>query len=136
MRAHEVNMSAAQSANWQKLVTRVTPVLRHLKTLNDELHAAQGASQEVTAKIQRVTHDCEKMSADIICTVAGSGGETVIRTLKVHPDAPPLQTLHPRELRARLRESRADNGILFSGSGGAFEWTFSADAAGGPEEKT
>jgi len=124
MRAHEIHMNAEQEANWHKLVKRVTPALRRLKSLNDEVHAARNACQDIVDRIQRVTHDCETMSAGIDCRVVAMQGETVIRTLKVRLDEPSLQTLHPRELRARLRESGGDNEIMFNGSEGEFEWAF------------
>lgn len=136
IRSHEINMSDAQNANWQKLLTRVTPQLRHLKTFNDELQAARNASRELAGKIEHIAQDCQAMSADISCKVASIAGDTVIRTLKIHLDAPSMQTLQARELRARLRESGADSTILFNGSDGEFEWAFSRNGGEGPDSPT
>lgn len=133
LRAHEINMSDAQNANWQKLLTRVTPELRRLKTLNDELQAARNASRELAGKIQAIARDCEEMSTDISCAVTSIAGDTVIRTLKIRLDAPSLQTLQPRELRARLRESGADSTILFNDDEGAFEWAFAGSGEAGAD---
>lgn len=124
MRANEIHMTAEQEANWQKLLTRVTPMLRNLKTLNDELRAVRAASRDAAEKAERLTQDCRNMSAGIACSVTSIAGDTVVRLLKIRPDAPPLHTLQARELRARLRGSGPDSARLFSGSEGAFEWTF------------
>lgn len=123
MRSNELRLTTEQSANWQKLLSRVLPVLRRLKTLNDELHAVRSASREVSAKMERLHQEYKAMSAAIDCRVEFIAGDTMIRTLPVRLDAPPLHTLGQRELRARLRESGVDCNILFSGNAGDFTWT-------------
>lgn len=122
MRSNELRLTTEQSANWQKLLARVLPVLRHLKTLNDELQAMRGASRDVSAKMEHLHQECKAMSAAIDCRVEFIAGDTVIRTLPVRLDAPPLHALGHRELRARLRESGAGCTILFSGAEGEFAW--------------
>ncbi|HEY0843817.1 MAG TPA: flagellar assembly protein A [Noviherbaspirillum sp.] len=125
LRAGELNMSQQQEANWQKLLSRVTPLLHQLKMRNDELNALRGASQALAGRIESITRRSREMSSNIACSVGTMRGETAIRTLKSHLDAPSLQTLAHKELRACLRESRAECTILFNGSAGNFEWTFS-----------
>lgn len=123
MRSNELRLTTEQSANWQKLLSRVLPVLRHLKSLNDELQGVRSACREVSAKMERLHQECKAMSAAIDCRVEFIAGDTVIRTLPVHLDAPPLHALGQRELRARLREASAGCTILFSGCEGEFVWT-------------
>lgn len=131
LRAKELNMTAEQAANWQKLLTRVAPMLQRIKTLNDESRQARGTNETLIRTIQELTGESTKMSSDISCSVAAISGETMIRTLKVHPEHAALETMQPRELRVRLRESGADCTALFNGSSGEFEWKFSE--AGEPE---
>ncbi len=124
LRAKELNMTPEQAANLQKLMTRVAPALRQLKALNNDLQAARIANDEAARKIQDLTQECERKSAGITCNVTAITGETLIRTLKLHPGAVPLHMLAPRELRARMCESNPASEILFSGSDGEFAWTF------------
>ncbi len=131
LRAREITMTLEQDTNWQKLQDRVAPVLRQLKALNAELHNARIAGEYVAQKIQDITHKRQAMSVDISCKVSAITGETIIRTLRIQPDAPTLQSLPQRELRTRLRESGADSTILYSGSDGDFEWIFSGNGEGG-----
>ena len=125
LRSGELTMNQQQEANWQKLLSRVTPLLQQLKIRNDELSALRGAVQNLSTRIDGITRRSREMSANIGCSVASIGGETVIRTLKSSHDAPALHTLHHRELRASLRESSAAHGVLYSGREGNFKWTFS-----------
>jgi uncharacterized protein (DUF342 family) len=130
VRAKQINMTLEQDANWQKLQDRVAPILRQVRALNAELQDARFASHEVATKIQAITQKREEMFVDIVCKVNAVTGETNIRSLKIPPDAPVLQSLPARELRARLRESGPDSTSLFQGSEGTFEWRFDHDASG------
>jgi uncharacterized protein (DUF342 family) len=125
LRAKELNMTVEQAANWQKLLTRVTPILQRMKTLNDELRNASSANEKLSKTIQEITRESANVSANISCNVAEIIGDTLIRAMKIHPEQAPLETLQPRELRARLRESGANSTVLFNGSDGEFEWSFS-----------
>ncbi|CAN5334247.1 hypothetical protein BH11PSE11_BH11PSE11_27470 [soil metagenome] len=124
VRAKEIKMTSEQAANWDKLEARVAPVLRHLRDLSEELQAMRSSHENVTAKIQAVKDEREKISADIGCRVDLVCGETLVRSLKVNPEEAALATLSARDLRARLRESDARNKILFSGSSGDFSWKY------------
>lgn len=124
VRAKEITMTADQAANWDKLEARVAPILRRMRDLSEELQTVRAAHESVAKKIQDVTAERQQMSVDIGCGVAQISGETLVRTLRVHPDDPPLVTLSARDLRARLRESDARNRILFSGSSGSFAWKY------------
>lgn len=126
LRAGEICMNQQQEANWQKLLGRVTPLLQQLKLRNDELNALRGATENLSDRIASITHRSRELSANIVCHVLEIEGETIIRTLKSHLEAPPLKSLQHRELRACLRESNADGAVLFNGRDGDFAWTFSA----------
>ena len=125
LRAGELTMSQQQETNWQKLLSRVTPLLQQLKARNDELSAMREAVQNLSDRIDGITRRSREMSENIGCSIGAIGGETVIRTLKASHDAPPLHTLQHRELRAFLRESNTDSGVLYCGCDGNFDWTFS-----------
>jgi hypothetical protein len=103
----------------------VTPILQRMKTLNDELRNASSANEKLSKTIQEITRESANVSANISCNVAEIIGDTLIRAMKIHPEQAPLETLQPRELRARLRESGANSTVLFNGSDGEFEWSFS-----------
>lgn len=122
IRANELQLTEAQAANWQRLVAHVTPVLRRLKALNEEVQAMRAASSEAAARIERLREECQALSAESACRVEFVTGDTIIRTLKFSIDGPPLHALSPRDLRLRLRESGTGCQLLFNGSDGEFEW--------------
>ena len=126
LRANALNMTSEQSANWQRLVAHVTPVLRHLKTLSDELQHIRTNSRDVTGKIEHLKQECQAISSASSCQVECVAGDTVVRTLRIRAGATPLHMLPARELRIRLRETGADSTILFNGSEGEFAWKASS----------
>jgi len=118
----ELVMTAEQSANFQKLVTRVTPTLKRLKTLTDEMRASSANSDAIIKKIQDARREAARVSAGIACNIDAIAGDTVVRTLTQPPAQAGLEQLAPRELRSRLREASLDSKILFSGASGKFSW--------------
>lgn len=134
LRAGQFTMTIEQDASWQKLQDRVAPLLRQLKVLNTELHEARYALETWKAKAEEIARKCDSMSEDIRCAVKTVVGDTIIRSLKIRPDAPLLQTLPPRELRTRLRDPASDSAMLFNGSEGEFEWVFAGSGGAGSAE--
>jgi hypothetical protein len=133
VRAKEIKMSPDQALNWDKLEARVAPILRRLRDHSEELQSLRIANEAIVKRIQDVTIERQKMSADIGCSIAQISGETLVRTLKIQPDEEPLAKLPARDLRARLRESDIRNNILFSGKTGDFGWKYASP--GQPERK-
>jgi uncharacterized protein len=128
LRAGEIRMNPEQEANWQKLLDRVAPALRKIKTCNDRLKAVREESGNLEKCISDITQQSREMSADIACKIAVIDGETAIRTLKIRPNAPALSAMPPNKLRAYLRESNADCDLLFNGRNGDFKWAFQGKA--------
>lgn len=53
MKQREVEaLASQQEANWQKQLSRVTPILQQLKIRNDELGPLHGAIQNLIARIE------------------------------------------------------------------------------------
>jgi len=125
LRANEVNMTREQEANWQKLIGRVTPILKRLKTMSDAMRDLNGVRQNLSKRLAVIQRETEKASLDISCNVGNVSGDTIIRTMIMHPDHMALETLPTRELHARLRESSADSETLFSDDSGEFHWKWS-----------
>lgn len=128
LRANELTMTPEQQNNWQKLLSRVTPILKRLKSLSDDMREASGINEQLTQQIDTAERETASAARDIACNVAEINGETTIRTLIVRPNQPALETLPARELHARLRESGTDSVVLFSDSSGEFDWKWSAEA--------
>jgi uncharacterized protein (DUF342 family) len=125
LRANEVNMTREQEANWQKLIGRVTPILKQLKAMSDVMRDTNGVRQNLSKRLAAVQRETEKASLDISCNVGTVSGDTIIRTMIMHPDRMALETLPTRELHARLRGSSADSETLFNDSSGDFQWKWS-----------
>ena len=127
LRANELTMNKEQEANWQKLLARVTPVLKHSKTLSDELRKSNEANQFLTQKIENIQSDKANAAVHLSCKVLKIEGETMIRTLVVHANDPPLESLPARDLHAYLRKSGVDSNVLFSDNSGEFAWKWASD---------
>ncbi|MBS0307455.1 MAG: DUF342 domain-containing protein [Proteobacteria bacterium] len=130
LRAGQFTMSREQDASWQKLQDRVAPLLRQLKTLNTELQEARYALETWKLKAEDIARKCDSMAEELRCTVQTVTGETIIRSLKIRPDAPLLQTLPPRELRTRLRDPASDGVVLFDDGEGEFVWEMAGGKGG------
>jgi uncharacterized protein (DUF342 family) len=125
LRANEVNMTREQEANWQKLIGRVTPMLKRLKSMSDAMREINGVRQGLSKRLAAIQRETEKASLDISCNIGTVHGDTIIRTMIMHPDRMALETLPTRELHARLRESSADSETLFNDDSGEFHWKWS-----------
>ena len=136
LRAHELNMTHEQDANWQKLLVRVAPILKRIRAFNDDLREVLAVNENLTEKIELLKHETSEASLDISCDVANINGETMIRTLVVRAGQAALETLPARELRARLRATGADGTVLFSDSSGEFAWQWSDGAADEDQAKS
>ncbi|MBI1890768.1 MAG: DUF342 domain-containing protein [Burkholderiales bacterium] len=124
LRAKEIVMTPEQEMNWAKMQARILPSLRQLKELGAEIRSIRGEAEQAEKKMQEIAHSCQQLSANIECKVDAIAGDTVVRTLKVRPDAPGLHTLPHRDLRARLRGSGVNTANLFAGGEGEFAWQF------------
>jgi len=122
LRANELVMNKEQEANWQKLLVRINPVLKHIKTLSDELRKSSEADQFLTKKIDSIKNDKASATSQASCKVMKIAGETMIRTMVIHANDPPLESMPARDLHAYLRKSGADSNVLFSDSSGEFAW--------------
>jgi hypothetical protein len=118
-------MTREQEANWQKLIGRVTPMLKRLKSMSDAMREINGVRQGLSKRLAAIQRETEKASLDISCNIGTVHGDTIIRTMIMHPDRMALETLPTRELHARLRESSADSETLFNDDSGEFHWKWS-----------
>jgi uncharacterized protein (DUF342 family) len=125
LRANEVNMTREQEANWQRLIGRVTPVLKRLKIMSDAMRDMNGVRQNLSKRLAAIQRETEKASLDISCNIGTVSGDTIVRTMIIHPNQMALETLPARELHARLRESSADSETLFNDDSGEFHWKWS-----------
>jgi hypothetical protein len=122
IKAKTLVMTAAQEANWQKLLGRIAPTLRDYARLHGELQALQGRAQEAASRIGELEAERAAALGAIRCAIAEVRGETIVRRRMVLPDAPALASLPAKELHMKLREAGAAAERIFSGEDGAVEW--------------
>ncbi len=122
VKAKAVNMTAEQSQNWDRLQDRVTPQLRRIKNLNEDLQGASSLHADHTRQIQHAEQMLADASGDISCQIAEISGETVIRAINLKPEQGRLETLGARDLRTRFSGAGSDSKVLFHGEEGEFFW--------------
>jgi hypothetical protein len=122
IRRQELTLTAEQKPAFQKLGERVAPHLRALGALAEQARARQAERAALNERLAALQAAREAARAAVNCRIDTAGGEIIVRTMKLDPEAPPLAGLPPAELRARLRATAQAGSLLFSGAGGSFEW--------------
>lgn len=130
IKAGTLAMTAAQDANWQRLLGRIAPTLREYARIHGEVQALQAKMQEAAARIEELATERAAALAVVRCAIAEVRGETIVRRRVERPDAPPLAGLPAKELHLRLREAGAAAERIFSGESGAVDWAPPADQPG------
>ena len=122
MKAKTLTMSPAQQVQWQALLTRLAPTLRHVATLNGAIQQARQNVAVTDEDIEALGQARQVAAQGISCAIAAVAGDTRVHTLRQAFDEPALASLSPKGLHKRLHEAGDSASRLFSGSSGSFEW--------------
>lgn len=122
IRKQELVLTAEQKPAFQKLADQVAPVLKALARLGEEARARAAEREALAVRADEIAAARDAATAAVSCRVAQVGGELIVRRMKLDAEAPPLASLPPAEVKARLRASSQGNSLLFSGSSGSFAW--------------
>jgi hypothetical protein len=129
IRRQELTLTAEQKPAFQKLGERVAPQVKALGALAEQAKAREAERAVLDERIAALQAAREAARAAVNCRIDKVGGEIIVRTMKVDPEAPPLAGLLPAELRARLHATAQAGSLLFSGASGSFEWQWAPPGA-------
>lgn len=118
----EITLSTEQEGQWQQMRSRQSPALKRINQGREDIKSLEAEIVAVRERIAELESEKAKASASLECRIDGVLGETVVRTLVLPLDAPPLTRLPPRELQQRLRAPDAGSQRLFAGNSGEFAW--------------
>lgn len=122
LKSGKLVMNPAQSLKWQELLTRIAPTLHRISARNIELKAAYDRISGAEAELAASKQARADALAQVRVAIETVGGDTVVRSVYLSFDAPPLSSLPPKELHKRLRGVGLTGNHLFAGSGGSFSW--------------
>ncbi len=128
LRKQELALTAEQKPAFQKLGERVAPQLKALAALGEAARARAAEREALAGRIAGLEAERDAARQAVACRIERVGGDLIVRTLKLDPEAPPLAGLPPADLRARLRATAHGNTLLFSGGSGRFEWRWATSA--------
>lgn len=120
--ANEISISPAQEAGWKTTLLRFAPVLRQLDKLADEIRKLRDEDQYLVNQLQKLQAAQSLAEAAVACVIQNVGSETVVRTRIGPVEGLLFDTLPPKELHLRLRDSGQASEQLFSDDSGTYEW--------------
>lgn len=118
----EIKIAPAQEAGWKTTVVRFASVTRLLEKLLDEVRKLKIEEDYLTKQLDKLTISRKTAEEAVSFEVKHVTGETIVRTRKGPVEGMLFDTLTPKELHARLRESGSAAEKLFSDDDGAFSW--------------
>lgn len=122
LQANSIVLTPLQTANWQKLLTRIAPQLRECSDLQGAVEAARQQAEDCRQRIETLEAERRAAIAAVACTIRQVAGETIVRTLRLAANLPPLASLSARELHIRLRERGTPVERIFAGEHGSVAW--------------
>lgn len=120
----EIVFTDEQKANWQKLGSRVAPILKVLSAVNAEMRVLQQEKDALLEEAVVLETEKAEASAGVVCAIGMATGDTLLRTRQSPLDAPPLSDLPAKELRVRLRDTGLPEERLLSGGSVNFSWKY------------
>jgi hypothetical protein len=123
VRKKELILTPEQVPQFQKMAVSVGPALKAIAKVSLDVKAAeteQQAGLALVAQLQQQRSDSAGVSEVRISML---NGDTTIRTMHFNPDGTSTYDLPPKDLKARVRNSRADGKLIFAGSQGSVAWS-------------
>lgn len=129
VRKQEVQLSAEQLPQFQKMALAVGPALKAIGKLSLEVKAARAQHQAMVEQAAQVIQDRAALAAQTWCRVARVDGDTVLRTLALDPDGAAPHDRGVKEIRALLHGAAPGAPVLVADSG-ALAWRLGEEDQG------
>lgn len=123
IQANSIVLTPLQTANWQKLLARIAPQLREYSGLQGAAEKARQQAEDCRQRIEMIEAERRAAIAAVACSIRQVAGETIVRTLRLAANLPPLASLSSRELHIRLRERGTPEERIFNGEHGSVAWS-------------
>jgi hypothetical protein len=120
----EITLTPEQQGNLQKLAAKVSPDLKTLAKINEELKELQSGKKSLDGEIAAIVQVKQETSAGISCSIAHVLGDTLVRTMKTKSDTPSLADLAPKDMKAKLHAPGQPTERIRSGTNGPLDWKF------------
>ncbi|QDX81388.1 hypothetical protein B9N43_09115 [Denitratisoma sp. DHT3] len=122
MNAGTAKLDPPRQAAWQAMINRMGPVLKQLKSVQDELQALDSRIGEINTRQAQIATECQQAEQSTHCSIVQIAGDTRVRSRRATHADPPGCQVNEKLLRNQLRGNRHDDQALFSGSAGSFHW--------------
>ncbi|MCX7176977.1 MAG: FapA family protein [Proteobacteria bacterium] len=118
----EIKIAPAQEAGWKTTVVRFASVTRLLEKLLDDVRKMKIDEDYLVKQLEKLTTSRTTAEDAVSVEVREVTGDTIVRTRKGPVEGMLFDTLTPKELHARLRESGNAEEKLYSSDYGSFNW--------------
>jgi len=118
----EIQIAPAQEAGWKTTVVRFASATRLLEKLVDDLRKLKIEDEYLCNQLEKLTISQRMAEEAVSCEVREVLGDTIVRTRKGPVEGLLFDTLSPKELHARLRESGSAEDRMYSGDSGSYQW--------------
>ena len=128
IRTKSLVMSPAQEANWKALLGRLGPALRDLQKIQADIKTVGEQIAGCAVRIEKLKAESKAASTGVGCQIDQVSGDTSVRGRRMRADAPALDSLPTKELRARMNESLDTDVKIFFDHAGSVSWPVNAAA--------
>jgi hypothetical protein len=118
----EIKIAPAQEAGWKTTTVRFASVTRLRDKLLDEVRKLTIDEEYLIKQLEKLTLARKTAEEAVSFEVREVAGDTIVRTRNGPVEGLLFDTLTPKELHARLRESGGAEEKLFSGDSGSYKW--------------
>jgi len=118
----EIQIAPAQEAGWKTTVVRFASATRLLEKLVDDVRKLKIEDEYLCNQLEKLTISRRMAEEAVSCEVREVLGDTIVRTRKGPVEGLLFDTLSPKELHARLRESGSAEERMYSGDSGSYQW--------------
>ncbi|NHZ62963.1 flagellar assembly protein A [Massilia genomosp. 1] len=126
VRKKELILTEEQVPMFQKMALAAGPALKAIARVSLDVKAAETEQQAGAALVAELVRQRDDSAGLSSVTVKRIEGETVVRGMTYNPDGASIYDLPAKDIKLKLRTTRAEGEVIFAGDEGAVDWNSGA----------
>lgn len=122
VRKKELILTEEQVPMFQKMALAAGPALKAIAKVSLAVKAAETEQQAGAALVEELVRQRVDSAGVSAVTIKRIEGETVVRSMSYNPDGSSIYDLPAKDIKLRLRTTRAEGDMIFAGEEGALDW--------------
>ncbi|MCG2583285.1 flagellar assembly protein A [Massilia sp. TS11] len=122
VRKKELVLTPEQVPQFQKMAVAVGPALKAIGKISLDVKALEDGKQAGTEKITELVLAKNAVSGGSMVQIKEVFGDTIVRKMKIAPDAERVYDLPAKDIKVRLRGPGSVKDTIFNGARGSVQW--------------